>query len=220
MFKVLWIFIVCFCAIAVSAVAGEGPRLTHISSSSVTALEPESIVHLDASAPLRLGIDIDKTAKYYQIQWYRNQEPLAGQTSQYLTLERSGTSLDGQYHALLTTPCSHIRTAAITVAASDVHRGVISRSADVSSIEMDDVAPNPVTDLATITFRVPKTLQVSLYVTDMVGNRMVTLVHSYVTAGEHTVEYVVANSSTASTMYNVVLESPGYSIVKPMVVVK
>ncbi|MBM4178926.1 MAG: hypothetical protein FJ211_06315 [Ignavibacteria bacterium] len=90
----------------------------------------------------------------------------------------------------------------------------------MADIGLDDIYPNPVTDKATISFRLPKTVKVWVYVTDLVGNIVATVVNSTLPAGVHTVEYVVQGATTSSSMYNVVLEATGYSVVKPMLVVK
>lgn len=90
----------------------------------------------------------------------------------------------------------------------------------VADIELDDIYPNPATDKATITFRLPKAFHVKVFVTDLVGNSVATVVNTSLPAGLHSVEYVVRGTTTSSSMYNVVLEAPGYSFVKPMLVVK
>jgi hypothetical protein len=90
----------------------------------------------------------------------------------------------------------------------------------VADIELDDIYPNPVTDKANITFRLPKSVKITVQVTDLVGNVVATLVNAVLPSGVHTVEYVVRNTAVSSSMYNVVLEAPGYSVVRPMLVVK
>lgn len=212
--------IVAFFALVFHAHAGQAPRLTRITNAGVSVLEPSSVVRIAEGKAITLGIEDNRNAKYYEIQWYRNNEPLAGATGTELRLQGTEAARGGVYHAKLTTPCVQIATSPVTVELDYTNVDVVSAPMVVTDIELDDVYPNPVTDRANITFRLPKALKVTVHVTDLVGSTVATLVNATLPAGVHSVEYVVRNTSAASSMYNVVLEAPGYSVVRPMLVVK
>lgn len=200
--------------------AGQAPRLTRVSNAGASALDPETVLRVADGASLTLGIENEKNAKYFEIQWFRNNEPLSGATSPELRIQPTDGAFTGSYHARLTTPCSQITTAPVYVERDQINNDVISKPFVVADIELDDIYPNPVTDKATVTFRLPKAVKVTVYVTDLVGNNVATVVNTTLPAGIHSVEYIVRGTTTSSSMYNVVLEAPGYSIVKPMLVVK
>lgn len=200
--------------------AGQAPRLTRVSNAGSIVLEPGMVLRLADGASLTLGIENEQNAKYYEIQWYRNSEPLAGATGPVLRIQSTEAMFSGSYHARLATPCSQITTAPVFVERDQINNDVVSKPLMVADIELDDIYPNPVTDKATITFRLPKALNVKVFVTDLVGNSVATVVNTTLPAGLHSVEYVVRGTTTSSSMYNVVLEAPGYSVVKPMLVVK
>ena len=212
--------IVAIIALVVHAHAGQAPRLVRISNAGTTVLEQSSVVRVVEGASITLGIENDRNAKYYEIQWYRNSEPLAGATGTELSVKYTDAVLGGVYYAKLSTPCNQITTAPVGIEPDYGNAGVISSPMVVSDIELDDVYPNPVTDKATITFRLPKAIKVTVQVTDLVGSAVARLVDAVLPAGVHTVEYIVRNTSASSSMYNVVLEAPGYSVVRPMLVVK
>lgn len=200
--------------------AGQAPRLTRVSNAGTAALDPETVLRVADGSSITLGIENEKSAKYYEIQWFRNNEPLSGATSPELRIQPMDGAFAGTYHARLTTPCSQITTAPVFVERDQLNNDVVSKPFVVADIELDDVYPNPVTDKATLTFRLPKSVKVTIYVTDLVGNNVATVINSTLPAGVHSVEYVVRGTTASSSMYNVVLEAPGYSIVKPMLVVK
>lgn len=202
------------------ASAGQAPRLTRVSNAGAVLLEPESVLRVNDASIITLGIENEMNAKYYEIQWFRNNEPLAGATGIELRVVHTGATRAGTYYARLTTPCAQIVTPPVTIEVDQARADVISQPLAVTDIELDDVYPNPVTDKANITFRLPKALKVTIHITDIVGNSVATIVNTTLPAGIHSVEYVVRNSTAASSMYNVVLEAPGYSVVKPMLVVR
>ncbi len=200
--------------------AGQAPRLVRISDAGAATLEPSSVVRIAEGTSVRLGIENERNAKYYEIQWYRNNEPLAGATGTELSIVSTSAAFVGSFYAKLSTPCAQITTAPVSIELEHGNAGVVSAPMQVSEIELDDVYPNPVTDKATITFRLPKAVKVSVQVTDLVGNTVATLVNATLPSGVHSLEYVVRNTFASSSMYNVVLEAPGYSVVRPMLVVK
>lgn len=214
----LFTFAVSFLAVLSISIAGQAPRLTRVAGWGSKPLEPMSTVRVAHGTPVTLGIELEKQSKYYDIQWFRNDEPLTGATTPEIRI--TSASAIGTYHAVLSTPCTQIRTSAVTVELDQPGTGVVSRPSTVSDVELEDVYPNPVTERATITFRLPKPLPVVVRVTDLVGNTVATLVHSTLPGGIHSIEYNVIETPAASTLYNVVLEAPGYSVVKPMLVVK
>ncbi len=200
--------------------AGQAPRLTRVSNAGTSTLDPDAVLRVADGSSVTLGIENEKNAKYYDIQWFRNNEPLAGATGIELRIQPTDGAFAGSYHARLTTPCARIMTAPVIVERDQMNNDVVSKPFVVADVELDDVYPNPVTDKANITFRLPKAAKVSVYVTDLVGNTVATVVNSTLPAGVHSVEYIVRGTTTSSSMYNVVLEAPGSSFVKPMLVVK
>lgn len=207
-------------AISSTAHAGDAPRLTRITGSGETVLEPTSVVRVTAGKPVRIGVDKGRAARYYDIQWYRNEVPLEGATGAELQIPTMGQQDLGSYQARLTTPCSQVMTASISLELEQSSSEVVSRPLMSEDFDLDDVRPNPVTDKAYITFHLPKTSKVTITVVDLLGNNLASLVNTTLPAGTHTVEYAVKGTASASTLYNIMMEAPGFSRIKPMMVVK
>lgn len=220
MTRAIYAYVVVFTAVVSIATGGEGPHLTRISYSGAIPLEPSSVMRVELGTSASVGIESGRNAKYYQIQWYRNNEPLKGATESELRLTANDASIAGTYHATLSTPCATVTTSTVRVELDQSGSNVVSRPSAVTDVALEDIYPNPVSEKATITFSIPKPTKVTLYIADLVGNTLSTIVNTTLPAGTHTVEHVVQNTSYASMMYNVILEAPGYSIVKPMLVVK
>lgn len=220
MTKTIYTYIASLLVLVSHLHAGQAPRLVRISDAGTSVLEPSSVVRLAQGTSLRLGIEKERNAKYYEIQWYRNNEPLVGATGLELSLQSADAALGGMFYAKLSTPCAQITTAPVRLELEHGNANVVSAPMVVADIELDDIYPNPVTDKANITFRLPKSVKITVQVTDLVGNVVATLVNAVLPSGVHTVEYVVRNTAVSSSMYNVVLEAPGYSVVRPMLVVK
>lgn len=205
---------------AATALAGEAPRLTRITGAGETVLEPLSIVRGTAGKSVRIGVDKGRSARYYDIQWYRNDVPIEGATGPDLVIGALTQQDLGTYKARLTTPCSQIMTSSIALELEQSSSEVISRPLMSEDFDLDDVRPNPVTDKAYITFHLPKTSKITITVVDLLGNNLATLVNTTLPSGTHTVEYAVKGTASASTLYNIMMEAPGYSRIKPMMVVK
>lgn len=200
--------------------AGEAPRLTRITGAGETVLEPASVVRGIAGKSILLGVDKGRAARFYEIQWYRNDVPLEGATGPELQIPTLSQKELGTYQARLTTPCSQVMTAPVSLELEESSSEVVSRPLLAVDFDLDDVRPNPVTDKAYITFHLPKPSKVTITVVDLIGNNVATLVNTTLPSGTHTVEYAVKNTASASTLYNITMEAPGFSRIKPMMVVK
>lgn len=214
-------FVTLFAAIVLAATleAGEATRLVHVSGSEHTVLEPSARLRVAEGREFRLGIDGITTPKYYEIQWYKDGVIIPGATSAQLHVKDAQDLAAGVYTATYKNPCASRQTAPVRVVVEGADPNVTSTAA-LAGYALEDVRPNPVSDKAIIRFSVPTASRVQLRVVDVVGNAVATIVNADLPAGTHTSEFVVSGSEIPSTLYYVILSTPGFKSSRPMVVVK
>lgn len=197
----------------------DAPRLVRWSGAEPSLLEPSSRIMVRQGGQLRLGIENVTSAKYHEITWYKNDQPIPAATGAVLELDAVEDLASGTYTATLKTPCAVRRTAAVVVAVDEASAGVTSTPL-AEGYRLEAIQPNPVADKATIRFSVPAPCKVSLRVVDVVGHSVATILSADVPAGTHTAEFVVSNAEIVSTLYYVVLSTQGFRTSQPMMVVK
>lgn len=207
-------------ATATAVAAGaDAPRLVRWSGAEPSVLEPSSRIMVRQGGQLRLGIENVVSAKYHEITWYKNDQPIPGATGAVLVLDAVEDFASGTYTASLKTPCAERRTAAVTVAVDEASAGITSTPL-AAGYRLEAIQPNPVADKATIRFSVPAPCKVTLRVVDVVGNAVATILSADVPAGTHSSEFIVSNPDIVSTLYYVVLSTQGFRTSQPMMVVK
>lgn len=205
--------------LATSLRAGEVSRLLRLTSGEPTVLEPSARVLVAEGGELRLGIENIGQPKYYEFVWYKDGALIPGATSSELHLKDAQELASGTYTATYKTPCYTRQTSPVRVVVEGSGPSITSTAATVG-YSLDEVHPNPVAEKATIRFSLPAPSKVQLRVVDVVGNAVATIVNADLPAGTHTSEFVVSGSEIPSTLYYVILSTPGFKSSRPMVVVK
>ena len=205
--------------LAASVYAGEAARLVRMSGSESTILEPSARVLVAEGSELRLGIENIGQPKYYEFAWYKDGSLIPGATSSELIVKDAHELASGTYTAMYKTPCYTRQTSPVRVVVEGSGPSITSTAA-TAGYSLDEIHPNPVADKATIRFSLPAPCKVQLRVVDVVGNAVATIVNADLPAGTHTSEFVVSGSEIPSTLYYVVLSTPGFKSSRPMVVVK
>ncbi len=83
---------------------------------------------------------------------------------------------------------------------------------------LDQNYPNPFNPVTEIKFRIPDNTNVSLKIYDLLGGVIIVLVDDFLTAGEHKFSFDASELSSGSYFYK--LETPKYSEIKKMIVLK
>lgn len=205
--------------LAASLRAGEPSRLVHLSGGEPTVLEPSARLLVAEGGEVRLGIENIGQPKYYEFAWYKDGVLIPGATSSELLVKDAQELASGTYTAMYKTPCYTRQTSPVRVVVEGSGPSITSTSTTAGYL-LDEIHPNPVADKAIIRFSLPAPCKVQLRVVDVVGNAVATIVNADLPAGTHTSEFVVSGSEIPSTLYYVVLSTPGFKSSRPMVVVK
>lgn len=205
--------------LATSVYAGDAARLVRMSGSESTVLEPSARVLVAEGSEIRLGINGIGPAKYYEFVWYKDGVAIPGATASELVVKSAQDLASGTYTATYKTPCATRQTAPVRVVVEGSGPSVTSTSG-IAGFTLEEIHPNPVSEKAIIRFSLPAPCKVQLRVVDVVGNAIATIVNADLPAGTHTSEFVVTGSEIPSTLYYVVLSTPGLKTSRPMMVVK
>lgn len=205
-------------AVAIAG-AADAPRLVRWTGSEPVLLEPSSRIRLGEGGEIRLGIENILSAKYHEITWFKNGVAIPGASGAVLVLTDVQDLASGTYTASIKTPCAVRSSSPVDVVVEEAGPDITS-TPQSGGFELHPVHPNPVSDKAVIRFSVPAPCKVHLRVVDVVGNAVATILNTEVTAGAHTSEFVVGGAEIASTLYYVVLSTPGFKTSQPMMVVK
>jgi hypothetical protein len=180
-----------------------------------------------------LTVNKDKDVSFYNIQWFKNGEPLAGETGQELRYPIASADHAGIYTVQMSSPCASVMSKPMQVIVEDrqfmvnsevpqdhgVAGGTLDGS-EVSGYALKECQPNPVTDRATIEFTTGDAAPVVLKIVDLNGNVVATLVNDVLPAGTHTVSIVPRDHDMNSALYYYVLAAPGFTDTKPLMLVK
>lgn len=180
---------------------------------------------------LVLTVNRGENVTGYQIQWYKDGQPLTGESSQELRRSMATEADNGEYAVQMSSPCAAVMSKPMTVIVQprgflvNTHlpsRDGIAGAGETytSQFELRECQPNPVTDRATITFITRVESQVTLKLVDLNGNVVATLVNDVLPIGEHDVTINTSEHQMSSSMYYYVLTAPGYTDTKPLMIVK
>lgn len=223
-----------FVAISLPAVSGVTvrvvPRPRNVDVDGNTEM---SVKRMVAGAPFVLTVCKGQDVRHFDIQWYKDGAPLAGETSQELRYAIASADLAGTYSVSMASPCATVMSKSMTVIISDRkfplnteiggnHDGVAGRTdeAIAPSFVLNDCTPNPVTDRTTVSFETSESAPVTLKVVDLNGNVVATLVNDVVPSGLHSVEFNTRENNMSSELYYFVLSAPGFTATKPLMLVK
>jgi hypothetical protein len=96
---------------------------------------------------------------------------------------------------------------------------ILPSSASLQSAFLEPAYPNPAVQTTTLSYRLANASSVMLYLSDMMGRRIATIVDgAQQEAGEHSIEFNVADLSPGLYIYT--LQTPTYKESKRLVVVK
>lgn len=197
----------------------------------VDGLGGASVKRMPEGGEFLLSVNKGQNVSFFRIQWFKDGEPIEGATGQDLSFPVADPSMNGTYTVAMANPCATVVSSPIEViverrsfqvntviAEPTVIAGL--HEATATAFELRDVSPNPVSDRATVNFTTREPARISVRIMDLVGNVIATLVNDMLPAGDHSVAIVPANYDMSSSLYYVVLNAPGHTETKPMLLAK
>ncbi len=219
--------------IAIPSIAGPTIRVVpRIKSVDVDGQTEVSVKRMPEGGLFVLTVNKGQDVRHYDIQWYRNGEPLVGEVGQELRYPIASKDLEGTYSVKMSSPCATVMSKPMQVIIEPRTfqlntemgggDGVAGRTHETEAAEivLHDCKPNPVTDRTLISFETTTSVPVVLKVVDLNGNVIATLVNDVVSAGNHSVEFNTREHNMASELYYYVLSAPGFTATRPLMLVK
>lgn len=178
-----------------------------------------------------LTVNKGQDVSYYRIQWFKDGVEIPGATGQDLRYPVASADMNGVYTVKMSNPCATVESSPISVYVERRNFQVNTQvpreegiagvnSSNVAPFSLSDVAPNPVTDRANLTFTTTEPAMVTLRVVDATGALVATLVNDMLPAGEHTVAMNTKDHNMSSQLYFVVMSAPGFTDSKPLMLAK
>lgn len=180
-----------------------------------------------------LSVNKDRDVSHYQIQWYKDGQPINGETTQELRYPIALASHAGTYTVEIASPCAKVQSKPMQVVVEqrkyqintevtgqqDGIAGMLDETT-IAPFTLETCKPNPVNDRATITFHSVESSPVTLKIVDLNGNVVATLINDILPAGEHSVTISTRQHNMSNSLYYYVLSAPGFTDTKPMMLVK
>ena len=226
--------------VAAPATAGAGIRIFPANHSAELdygdAKRKMTVKRIPEGKQFKLTVNDGKDVSFYQIQWFKDGQPIPGENGQHLTYPIATEELEGTYTVEMASPCRTVMSKPMQVfverrdfqvnteiPGTETEDGVAGGMVDETSVvqfTLKDCQPNPVIDRATIEFDSEVTAPVTLKIVDLNGNVVATLVNDVLPAGSHSVSIATRDYDMSSSMYYYVLTAPGFTDTKPMLLVK
>lgn len=226
--------VLCVVLLTIPALAGQTirilPRTYDVKVDGNTEL---TIKRMPEGAVFLLTVNKGQDVSFYDIQWFKDGQPIQGATGQELTYPIATADMNGTYSVEMASPCARVMSKPMQVIVenrsfqvnteiggpSDGVTGHLQETT-TANFELKECQPNPVTDRATITFVSQATSEVTLKVVDLNGNVVATLVNDVLPAGSHSVSFNTGEHNMNSSLYYYVLSAPGFTDTKPLMLVK
>ena len=179
-----------------------------------------------------LTVNKGKDVSFYNIQWFKNGERIEGATTQELSYPIAMFDMAGQYTVEMSSPCATVTSKPMDVVVESrqfqVNTEIPSNHGVAGNLDetantaftLNECKPNPVTDMATISFVSTATSPVTIKVVNLNGQVVATLVNDVLPAGEHSVSISTREYNMTNALYYYVLSAPGFTDTKPMMLVK
>ncbi len=223
---------VTFAVVFSAAVAGQTVRVIPAPrKADVDGVQGATIKRMPEGGEFLLSVNKGQDVSFYRIQWFKDGVALLGETEQNLRYPVAMQDMNGTYTVKMSNPCATVESAPIQVVVErrsfqvntqlPRNEGIAGLNETSSSgYSLSDVAPNPVTDRAVLTFVTAEPAYVTLRVMDMTGSVVATLVSETLPAGNHDVAINTKEYNMSSSLYYVVMQAHGFTDTKPLMLAK
>jgi hypothetical protein len=196
---------------------------------TVDGSEQMLVKRFPAGGEFVLTVNKGQDVTYFQIQWFKDGQPIPGETAQELRRPVATEELEGQYTVQMTSPCATVMSKPTRVIVGNVPFPVTSevgtpgRTDEVAGLEpfeLRECQPNPVSDKTTITFTTRVAAPITLHLIDIDGRIVATLANEHFPAGKHDVVLNTREHDLSNSMYFYVMQAPGFIASKPLIIVR
>lgn len=178
-----------------------------------------------------LTVNKGQDISYFQLQWYKDGVRLDGETGQELRRPIASYDLNGMYTVEMSSPCATVMSNPMQVIVGRTAFGVNSQVAPQGvaggvdewtgpTFELVGCQPNPVSDRTTISFTTNQEAPVHLSLIDLNGQVIATLVNETLPAARHEIVLNPQTHNLANGTYFVVMNAPGFSASKSLIVAR
>ncbi len=176
-----------------------------------------------------LTVNKGQDVTYFQIQWFKDGQPIPGETAQELRRPVATEELEGQYTVQMTSPCATVMSKPTRVIVGNVAfpltsevgtPGRTDEVAELAPFDLEECKPNPVSDKTTIAFTTRVAAPITLHLVDIDGRIVATLANEHFPAGKHSVVVNTRDHDLSNSMYFYVMQAPGFIASKPLIIVR
>lgn len=179
--------------------------------------QPADIVVLKTGDDLELEVEATSISPI-KYQWYKDSNPIPGATDKKYTKTNINSTDAGEYYCVLTNNCGEVKS---NVSFVTVTRSVMLTADDViinRGFGILPIVPNPVANIANVRFISNAGENISLSITDALGNEIAKLYSGTSTGNIQTVE--LNTSSFANGVYYLTLKSARGIATEKIVVIR
>ncbi|HOK14407.1 MAG TPA: immunoglobulin domain-containing protein, partial [Candidatus Kapabacteria bacterium] len=205
-----------------ATVEGYGVKLWSNSATLDVATVPEITVQPADNVIVKQGEELEievvaKSSLPLQYQWYKDDSPIAGATSNIYIKDDANSSDMGEYYCIIKNDCGEVKS---NIAYVTVTRKIYASVDDVvlRGFGVMPVTPNPVNGTTEIRFVGNSAENLRLTITDALGNEVANLFEGNATGSLQNVQFNAANLPAG--FYFVTLKSARGIATERMVVVK
>ncbi|MBM2814890.1 MAG: 5'-Nucleotidase domain protein [Ignavibacteria bacterium] len=177
-----------------------------------------------------------KTSTNFTYRWFKDDIEIPGSNNFVFRKEKITIEDAGTYYVKISNPCSEVRSNNVNVVIAQCPNTVITKDPeplpanlqpmtlkgeDLSTgFELFESEPNPASDDAKIRFTSPYRANIQIILTDISGNKLISIVDNELPAGEHEVYFKASQSSLPSGVYYLVMTAPEFRASKKMIIIK
>jgi hypothetical protein len=211
------------------AVAQQSIRIHPRPLPTVDGSEQMLVKRFPTGGEFVLTVNKGQDVTYFQIQWFKDGEPIPGETAQELRRPVATEELEGQYTVQMTSPCATVMSKPTRVLVGNVAFPVTSEVGtpgrtdevvELAPFDLRECQPNPVSEKTTITFTTRVAAPITLHLIDIDGRIVATLADEHFPAGKHDVVVNSRDHNLSNSMYFYVMQAPGFIASKPLIIVR
>jgi hypothetical protein len=147
-----------------------------------------------------------------QYQWYKNDQPIPGATSNTYTITNVSANDAGTYKVRITNSCGTVESNTSVIAVASVEDDAIAAGYRLR------IDPQPASDNVTLVVTTPNAASVTVELVDMSGRSLGTLWSGISSGSEQKLDASIGN--VAAGVYRCVLRSGSYRLSTPLVIVR
>lgn len=181
---------------------------------SITADPTDVAMYDDQTLTLTVTADGSDSLMY---QWYKNDTAIAGATEATYTKTPTTGGDQGLYTVVVTNSCGSDTSAAAVVR---ITTGIAGGDVFMNGFMLGSAVPNPSSDVVSFTVVVPTAQNVTITLSDMLGNQVGSLVNGFVNEGTTAVRFSASDFNLAPGVYTYTIMAKGFVAAQQFVLIR